>query len=103
MEEDAKEILSPLLSRTNIKKQMERLDHVIDEAQKRVDYTLANDADVIKAIQSVERFLRRKRRVCYGGQAINALLPKGRKFYDEKYNIPDYDFFSPNALTSKKC
>ena len=95
MEEDAKEILSPLLSRANIQKQMERLDHVVDEAQKRVDYTLANDANVIKAIQSVERFLRRKRRVCYGGQAINALLPKGRKFYDEKYNIPDYDFFSP--------
>jgi hypothetical protein len=95
MEEDAKEILSPVLSRSNIQKQMERLDHVVDEAQKRVDYTLANDSDVIKAIQSVERFLRRKRRVCYGGQAINALLSKGRKFYDEKYNIPDYDFFSP--------
>lgn len=95
MEEDAKEILSPVLSRSNIQKQMERLDHVVDEAQKRVDYTLANDSDVIKAIQSVERFLRRKRRVCYGGQAINALLSKGCKFYDEKYNIPDYDFFSP--------
>ena len=95
MEDDPKEILSPLLSRPQIQKQVERLKHVVDEAQKRVDFTIANDPDVGKAIQTVERFLRKKRRVCYGGQAINALLPKGRKFYDEKYTIPDYDFFSP--------
>jgi len=95
MEDDPKEILSPLLSRPQIQKQVERLKYVVDEAQKRVDYTIANDPDVGKAIQAVERFLRKKRRVCYGGQAINALLPKARKFYDEKYTIPDYDFFSP--------
>lgn len=95
MEDDPKEILSPLLSRPQIQKQVERLKYVIEEAQKRVDFTIANDPDVGRAIQTVERFLRKKRRVCYGGQAINALLPKGRKFYDEKYTIPDYDFFSP--------
>jgi hypothetical protein len=95
MEDDPKEILSPLLSRPQIQKQVERLKHVVDQAQKRVDFTIANDPDVAKAIQTVERFLRKKRRVCYGGQAINALLPKGRKFYNEKYTIPDYDFFSP--------
>ena len=47
------------------------------------------------AIEIVERFIRRKRRVCYGGQAINALLSKERQFYDERYSVPDYDFFSP--------
>lgn len=96
MEDDPKDILSPLLSKPQIQKQVERLKHVVDEAKKRVDFTIANDADIIKAINCVERFLRKKRRVCYGGQAINALLPKGRKFYDEKYTIPDYDFFSPD-------
>jgi len=96
MENDPKEILSPLLSKPQIQKQIERLKYVIKEAQKRVDYTVANNPDIIKAIHTVERFLRKRRRVCYGGQAINALLPKGRKFYDEKYNIPDYDFFSPD-------
>ena len=96
MEDDPKEILSPLLSKPQIQKQVEALERVVDEAKKRVDYTIANDADIIKAIQCVERFLRKKRRVCYGGQAINALLPKSRKFYDEKYTIPDYDFFSPD-------
>ena len=95
MEADNREVLSPLLSRSDVKKQFEYLEQTVDEAQKRIDYELAHDADVLKAIDVVERFLRRKRRVCYGGQAINSLLPKARKFYDEKYTIPDYDFFTP--------
>lgn len=96
MEEDSREILSPLLEKPLIQKQFELLDRVVDEAQKRVDYTTAHDPDVLKAIEVVERFLRKNRRVCYGGQAINALLPKSRKFYDPMYTVPDYDFFSPN-------
>ena len=96
MEEDGEHILSPLLTKPRIKKQFERLERVVKEGQKRVDYTTAHDPEIVKAISVVERFLRKKRRPCYGGQAINALLPKGRKFYDSNYNIPDYDFFSPS-------
>ncbi len=95
MEEDAKDITSPMLEGTTVKKQLDLLQATVDEAQKRVDYAVAHDPDVIKAIETVERFLRRKKRVCYGGQAINSLLPKSKQFYDERYNIPDYDFFSP--------
>ena len=96
MEDDPKDILSPLLTKPQIQKQIERLEKIVKEAEKRVDYTVANDEHIVRAIQCVERFLRRKRLVCYGGQAINALLPKARKFYDEKFSIPDYDFFSPD-------
>ena len=95
MEDEPKNILSPLLSKPQIQKQIDVLKAVVDQAQKRVDYTIANNPDIIKAIECVERFLRKKKRVCYGGQAINALLPKGRQFYDVNYTIPDYDFFSP--------
>ena len=95
MEQDAEHLLSPLLTKPRIQKQLERLEKVVKEAQKRVDYTVAHDPEVLKAINVVERFLRRKKRPCYGGQAINALLPKERQFYDKKFNIPDYDFFSP--------
>ena len=97
MEDDPQDILSPLLSRPQVKKQFEQLEKVVGEAKKRIDYSVAHDADILKAISVVERFLRRKRRVCYGGQAINALLPKARQFYDERYTIPDYDFFSPTV------
>lgn len=96
MEQDAKEILSPLLSRQSVMRQFERLEEVVDQAQKRIDYTIAHDRDILKAVEIVERFLRKKKRVCYGGQAINAQLPKARKFYDDKYDLPDYDFFTPS-------
>jgi len=96
MEDGKVELKSPLLEKPLILKQFERLDNAIEKAKKRIDYTTANDADLQKAIEIVERFLRRKRRVCYGGQAINALLSKERQFYDERYSIPDYDFFTPN-------
>jgi len=95
MEEEGREILSPLLEKPLIQKQFEQLERVVKEAQKRIDYTMAHDADVLKAISVVERFLRKHNRVCYGGQAINALLPKERKFYDPNFTVPDYDFFSP--------
>jgi hypothetical protein len=84
-----------LLTKPRIQKQLEQLEKVVKEAQKRVDYTMAHDPEILKAINIVEKFLRKKKRPCYGGQAINALLPKERKFYDKKFNIPDYDFFSP--------
>jgi hypothetical protein len=95
MEEDSEHILSPLLTKPLIKKQFERLEIIAKEAQKRVDYKTAHDPEIIKAITVVERFLRKSKRVCYGGQAINSLLPKERKFYDPNLSIPDYDFFSP--------
>lgn len=97
MEEDSHEILSPLLTKPHVQKQFEQLEKVVKEAQRRVDYTVAHDPDVLKAIEIVERFLRRRKRVCYGGQAINALLPKERQFYDPNTSVPDYDFFSPNT------
>jgi hypothetical protein len=97
MEEDAKNILTPLLSRPQIQKQFELLDAAVNAAQKRIDTTAASDPETIRAIRVVERFLRRKRRVCYGGQAINSLLPPKRRFYDEKTDLPDYDFFTPDS------
>jgi hypothetical protein len=95
MDDDPRTITSPVLSKPSIKRQFDLLSAAVDENQKRIDYTMAHDPEVQRAIEMVERFLRRKRRICYGGQAINALLPKGRQFYDDKYNIPDYDFFTP--------
>lgn len=97
MEEDGRNILSPLLTKPQVQKQFEQLEKVVAQAQKRVDYTVAHDADVLKAIEIVERFLRRNKRICYGGQAINALLPKERQFYDPETSVPDYDFFSPTV------
>lgn len=50
----------------------------------------------------VEQFLRNRKRICYGGTAINAILPKEDQFYDFSKELPDYDFFSPNAIEDAK-
>jgi len=40
--------------------------------------------------------------VCYGGQSINEELPEEDRFYNKDVDIPDYDFYSPNALDDAK-
>ena len=80
----------------------EELKKIVDEAQKRLDLETAQNPALQKAIQIVEIFLRKTRRVCYGGQAINAQLPEKDKFYDPDTSLPDYDFFSPNAAQDIK-
>ena len=49
----------------------------------------------------MKKFIRDNKLICYGGIAINNILPKKDQFY--KYNeFPDYDFFSNNALNDAK-
>lgn len=90
-------IESPLLESDTFIIQKNELTDAMKDAQKKVDYYLAHDPEIRKAIDVVESFLRKSGRPCYGGQAINAHLPKKHKFYETEYDLPDYDFFSPNA------
>lgn len=46
----------------------------------------------------LETFIKKKKLVLYGGFAINSILPKYAQFYDEKKDIPDYDFYSPHSM-----
>jgi len=63
---------------------------------------MANSEDIRRMIEIVEDFLRNKKRICYGGTAINNILPKEAQFYDKRVEIPDYDFFSPYAIQDAK-
>ena len=36
--------------------------------------------------------------ICYGGTAINNILPKDDQFYDKDIEVPDYDFYSSTAM-----
>jgi hypothetical protein len=76
-------------------KQLDIIKQASEEAQAKIDHASAHDDNVLRAIEVVEDFLRKKHRLCYGGQAINAHLPNKYKFYDPKTTIPDYDFFTP--------
>lgn len=78
------------------------LRNVIDKSEKMKGEKLVKNDEVIKIINIVENFIRKKKLICYGGTAINDILPKFAQFYDRDTEIPDYDFFSPNALDDAK-
>ena len=70
------------------------LHHAVDQTEHIQKTKIANSDDVKKMISIIEAFLRRTKCVCYGGTAINSILPEEAKFYDQSVEIPDYDFFS---------
>lgn len=74
-----------------------RLDKAISKAQEILDYESAHNSEVLQALDIVKQFIIQKKRVCYGGTAMNALLPKKDKFYDPDYDLPDYDFLTPDG------
>lgn len=78
------------------------LRHAIDENEKIQGKKITNSEEVKKIIDIVEKFLIKKKRICYGGTAINNILPRYDQFYDRDLEIPDYDFFSKTALEDAK-
>ncbi len=92
-------IESEFFDKKKFLKQVDIIKQASELAQAKIDYASAHDDNIIRAIDVVEEFLRKKHRLCYGGQAINAHLPAKYKFYDPEFSIPDYDFFTPNQDT----
>jgi hypothetical protein len=89
-------ISSEYFDKKKFQQQLDIIKKASEVAQEKIDYFSAHDDNIIRAIDIVEEFLRKKHRLCYGGQAINAHLPAKYKFYDPEYSIPDYDFFTPS-------
>jgi hypothetical protein len=56
------------------------------------------DPVMVQALMIVERTIRKKKLVVYGGTALNAILPEHLQFYDPEYDLPDWDFFSDNPI-----
>jgi hypothetical protein len=104
MEQDLSQsiIYSSYFDKKQFQKQLDIIKKASEEAQKKIDYASAHDENIVRAIDVVEDFLRKKHRLCYGGQAINAHLPSKYKFYDPEYSVPDYDFFSPDQAIDIK-
>lgn len=74
----------------------------VDEIQYKADKTLVTSKKIKNIMQILENFLSRKKLVCYGGIAINAMLPDEAKIYNSEIDLPDYDFFSANAMHDAK-
>ena len=82
--------------------ELEILRNAVDKAESIQGKAIAQSPEIVKIISILETFLRRKKLICYGGTAINNILPSYDQFYDKDVEIPDYDFYSPNSLDDAK-
>lgn len=73
------------------------LRHAVDETDTLKKAKVANSEDVKQMIRILEDFLVAKKCICYGGTAINNILPKYDQFYNRDVEVPDYDFYSSTA------
>lgn len=73
---------------------MEEVVRIAEELEDENNRRMAQDPLVRESLKVVEKFLKNHPVLCYGGTAINNLLPKEDRFYDPDVEIPDYDFFS---------
>lgn len=83
-------------------KELEILRKAVDIAEKIKSKKVIKSPEIKKIITIVENFIRNKKLICYGGIAINNLLPEKDKFYNFDIDLPDYDFYSNNALNDAK-
>lgn len=87
---------------TFAEKELAILRNAVDKIQLQEKRKEVNSLEIQSIITIVEEFIVKRKLICYGGSAINNILPDDDQFYDKNIDIPDYDFFSKNALTDAK-
>ena len=78
------------------------LRNAVDKIEANVGMKKIQNPEITAIIKIVEDFIQKKKRICYGGTAINNILPEKERFYNKDIELPDYDFFSPNPLKDSK-
>lgn len=61
------------------------------------------DQEVTEMLELRDEFLGQTEHVIYGGAAINAHLPEGKKIYDYSVEIPDYDAMVADAWSKAQA
>jgi hypothetical protein len=73
---------------------MEEIAKMVKDLETENNRVAAKDPGTVTSLAVVKNFLENHRVLCYGGTAINNLLPKKDQFYNPEEDVPDYDFFS---------
>jgi hypothetical protein len=73
---------------------MEEITKMVKDLETENNRVAAKDPGTITSLAVVKKFLKENPVLCYGGTAINNLLPKKDQFYNPEEDVPDYDFFS---------
>ena len=83
-------------------KEINILRDAVDKADQKQAKKIINSGEIKTIFNIVETFIKDNSLICYGGTAINNILPFSDQFYSKNTQIPDYDFFSKNALLDAK-
>ena len=78
------------------------LRNAVDESDEIKGRNITNNEEVKRMLKIVEDFIIEKKLLLYGGTAINNILPNYAQFYNRDTEVPDYDFYSPDALNDAK-
>jgi hypothetical protein len=73
---------------------MEDIAKMVKDLESENNRIAAKDPGTVTSLAVVKNFLKTHPVLCYGGTAINNLLPKEDQFYNPEEDVPDYDFFS---------
>jgi hypothetical protein len=73
---------------------MEELEKIVEQLELENDKKAASNPLIKQSLEVVAEFLRHHPVMCYGGTAINNMLPREERFYDPETTVPDYDFYS---------
>ncbi len=73
---------------------MEDLEKIVEQLTLENDKKAASNPITKQSLAIVHQFLQDHPVMCYGGTAINNLLPPEQRFYDPNTTVPDYDFYS---------
>ena len=79
------------------------LRSAVDKAERISSRQIIQNPEIKKIIDIVESFLKARKLICYGGTAINNILPVKDQFYDKELELPDYDFYSKTPVEDAKA
>ena len=82
--------------------ELEIVRNAVDIAEQKQGKKKIMTPEIQEIVGIVEDYLKKKRLICYGGTAINNILPLSDQFYNKEIELPDYDFYSMNALEDAK-
>ena len=81
-----------------IEKELSILRNAVDKVENIKGSKKMQSPEIISILKIVEKFIKKKELICYGGTAINNLIPTEDQFYNKDIELPDYDVFSPTAI-----
>lgn len=86
------------LNRDSIEEYVRIAGETADTITKELTRESVFDPIMIKALDTIESMIKKKKCVVYGGTALNAILPAHLQFYDPEYDLPDWDFFTDDPI-----